>query len=121
MNLLRQIALLFTVCVAGELISVLSGRLLPGNVLGMVLLLVLLLTSRLRPEAVENTADFFLKNMAFFFLPSTLGILRIYEQIQSELVKLAVICLVTTLLTAASVGWTVVLVRRLQQKGAKKS
>ena len=58
MNLLRQIALLFTVCVAGELISVLSGRLLPGNVLGMVLLLVLLLTSRLRPEAVENTADF---------------------------------------------------------------
>lgn len=119
MSLLRQIALLFALCTAGELLSVLTSGALPGNVLGMALLLVLLLTNLVRPSAIETAADFFLNNMAVFFLPSTLGILRVYRQIQSELAKLILICVVTTFLTAACAGWTVMLVRRLQKKGAK--
>lgn len=120
MNLLRQIALLFALCVVGELLSALTGGLLPGNVLGMALLLCLLLARCLRPAAIENAADFFLNNMAVFFLPATLGILRVYDQIASELVKLIVICVVTTFLTAAAAGWTVALVRRLQRKETRK-
>lgn len=120
MNLLRQAALLFALCVAGELLSALTGGALPGNVLGMVLLLLLLLTGLLRPNAVEQISDFLLNNMAIFFLPSTLGILRIYRQIESELVKLTLICVATTFLTAASAGWTVALVRKMQRKKAPK-
>lgn len=116
MNLLRQIAILFTICIAGNALSALSGGALPGNVLGMVLLLILLVTQWLKLSAVESTADFFLNNMAFFFIPSTLGILRVYADIQSELAKLVIVCVATTFLTAASAGYTVVLVRRLQNR-----
>lgn len=120
MKLLRQIALLFALCVAGELLSALTGGALPGNVLGMALLLILLLSECLKPKAVENAADFFLGNMAVFFLPATLGILRVYRQLENDLIKLVLICAVTTFLTAASAGWTVMLVRRLQQRGGRK-
>lgn len=114
MNLLRQIAVLLAICVAGNALAALTGGLLPGNVIGLVLLLVLLLTRRLRLEAVESTADFLLNNMALLFLPATVGILKVYGNIRSEIGKLVLICAVTTVLTALSAGGAVLLVRRIQ-------
>ena len=119
MKILRQITLLFAICVAGDCFSALIGGALPGTVLGMAFLLALLLTRRLKPAAVETVADFFLGNMSVLFIPATLGILRVYPQIQGELFKLALICFVTTFLTAACTGWTVLLAQKIQRKEGK--
>lgn len=89
---------------------------LPGNVLGMALLFVLLLIGVLRPSHVENVADFFLENMAFFFLPACLSILDVFPAIKAKLLPILFVILATTLITAAATAVTVHLVLRVQSK-----
>lgn len=120
MKILRQITLLFAICAAGDFLSAFIGEALPGNVLGMALLLLLLLTRIVKPDAVETAADFFLGNMSVLFIPAALGILRVYPQIRNELLKLALICFVTTFLTAACTGWAVMLAQKMQRKGVRE-
>ena len=110
MKHLKQLALLLACCVGGNLISALLHGALPGNVLGLTLLLVLLICH------VEDTADFLLQNMAFFFLPACLGILDIFADIKGEILAILAVCLLTTLCTAAATALTVHIVLKLQHR-----
>lgn len=126
MKYLRQLATLFAFCVAGDALSVLTAGKLPGNVLGMSLLFALLALGLVKLSHVENAADFFLQNMAFFFLPACLGILDVFPQIRGVLLPILAVILLTTLLTAGAAAGTVHLVLRLQaraetRKGAAQS
>ncbi len=85
MNYLRELGIILALCAAGDVLSALIGGALPGNVLGMILLLVLLLTRALKTRHIEHAADFFLKNMAIFFLPVSLGILELYTDLHGQL------------------------------------
>nr|WP_297173665.1 CidA/LrgA family protein [uncultured Agathobaculum sp.] len=116
MNYLKQLAVLLACCVAGDALSILLRGALPGNVLGLALLLVLLAWGKVRPRHIEGTADFLLQNMAFFFLPACLGVLEIFEQIRSEALAILAVCVLTTLCTAAATALTVHLVCRLRSR-----
>ena len=120
MKYLRQLGILFALCTAGELLAYAVGGRLPGNILGMMLRFVLLCTGLLKLSHVEETADFFLKNMAFFFLPACLGILELFEQLRPVLGRLLLVCLITTFLTALAAAGTVKLVLALQRRHADK-
>ena len=113
---LKQLALLLACCVGGNLISALLHGALPGNVLGLTLLLVLLICRAVKLHHVEDTADFLLQNMAFFFLPACLGILDIFADIKGEILAILAVCLLTTLCTAAATALTVHIVLKLQHR-----
>ncbi|MGE4548679.1 MAG: CidA/LrgA family protein [Intestinibacillus sp.] len=117
MKYLRQLAILFALCVAGDLLSALCGNKLPGNVLGMSLLFLLLAFGVIRLNHVEDAADFFLKNMAFFFLPACLGILNVFPQIRTQLLPILAVIILTTLITSAVTAVTVHLVLKFQSRG----
>ena len=68
MKHMKQLGVLLACCVGGSLLSLLLRGLLPGNVLGLTLLLALLIFGAVRLHHVESVADFLLQNMAFFFL-----------------------------------------------------
>ncbi len=120
MKYLKQLATIFAFCVCGDLISALLGGIMPGNVIGMTLLFLCLLTGFLKMPQVESTADFFLSNMAFFFLPACLGILTVYPQIKQYLFPMLAIILLTTLLTAAATAYTVHFVLQWQASHKKE-
>ncbi len=120
MNDLRELGLLLGVCVLGDVLSALMGGALPGNVLGMAALLMLLCAHLLRPRHIERAADFFLKHMAVFFLPVSLGILELYVTLRGQLLAIVAICLITTFLTAFATAGTVHLVLRLQRRTAMR-
>ena len=116
MNYLRELGIILAICVLGEVISILIGGALPANVLGMILLLVLLATRLIKARQVEHAANFFLKNMAIFFLPVSLGILEIYNQLKSQLIAIIAVCFITTFLTALATAATVHFILVLQNK-----
>lgn len=120
MNYLKQLAILLACCVAGDALSILMHGALPGNVLGLALLLLLLVFGRIQPHQVEGTADFLLQNMAFFFLPACLGVLEIFEQIKGEILAILAVCVLTTLCNAAATALTVHLVCRLQRRAGRE-
>lgn len=91
----------------------LSGK-IPGNVIGMLLFFILLMLGFVKLHHIEEVSEFFLKNMAFFFIPACLGILDAYPQIKSQLFPILFICIVTTFITAAATALTVKLVLKIQ-------
>ncbi len=119
MNDLRELGVILALCAAGDVLSTLIGGALPGNVLGMMLLLVLLVTRVLKSRHIEHAADFFLKNMAIFFLPVSLGVLELYADLHSQLAAILAVCVLTTFITAFVTAGTVHLVLRLQKRSAK--
>ncbi len=121
MKYLKQLGVLLACCIAGDALSILLRGALPGNVLGMVLLLLLLVTGRVQTRHVEAAADFLLQNMAFFFLPACLGVLDIFSQIKSEIAAILAVCVLTTLCTAAATALTVHLVFRLQHRTGEEA
>lgn len=118
-NYLRELGIILAVCVLGEVISVLIGGVLPANILGMILLLILLASRLIKARQVEHAADFFLKNMAIFFLPVSLGILELYNQLKSQLVAIIAVCVITTFLTALATAATVHFILVLQNRDKK--
>jgi len=113
----KQLGLLLFCCVGGDTLSIVIGRRIPGNVLGMVLLLVLLLCGHIREAQVADTSDFLLQNMTLFFLPASLGLLDIVSDIRQEILAIAAVCVLTTLCTALATAGAVHLVYRLQKTG----
>lgn len=48
----------------------------PGNVLGMVILFVLLITGGVKLSWIENASSFLIKHLAFFFIPIAVGLMN---------------------------------------------
>lgn len=122
MNIIVQVGIFFLICLAGELISALLPIPIPGSIIAMLLLFLCLLFKVLKPKHIAAKSDFLLGNMAFFFIPAGVGILEQFPLLLQNLVPLAVICVVSTVLTFAAASGTVRLVLWLQnRKGGKSS
>lgn len=120
MKYLKQLAYIFLICIAGQIVSGLIGGVVPGNVLAMVILFLMLSFKVIRLESVAETADFMLANMAFLFVPATVSVFCDYQVFAGAIVKLLVVCLITTILTSLSAGLTVKYVLRLQKSRRDK-
>ena len=74
-KLLVQIGIVFGICLVGEGISRVLPFAFPASVISMILLFLLLLSGALKVEHIHEKGDFLLRNMAFFFIPSGVGLL----------------------------------------------
>lgn len=116
MKYLKQLAVIFLICVVGQLFSNLIGNVIPGNVLAMILLFILLLSKIIKLENIAETSDYLLTNMAFLFLPPTVSIFFQFHLFEGIMFRFIIFCLVATILTSLSAGFTVKLILKLQKK-----
>lgn len=107
MRILLQLTLIFGICFVGETLHQKAGIPIPGNILGMLLMLLLLCLKIIKPEHIKETTDFFLKHIAFFFLPPSIAIMAVGDDIMSQWPLLLIICIVLTVITLGATGWTV--------------
>jgi holin-like protein len=75
LSMIGQLAVLALLCRAGYVAADLLQLPLPGNLVGMVLLLMLLGAGVVRLTWVERTANLLLRHLAFFFVPIAVGIM----------------------------------------------
>ena len=109
MNALRGLAILLLLQAAGEGLSRAFALLLPGPVLGLVLLLVALQWPRLR-EPVAATAEFLLAHLSLLFVPVGVGVVMHLDLVSRHGARLLVVIVVSTWLGLAV---TALLLRRL--------
>jgi len=112
-SVLRQLGILFAVCLAGEGISRLLPFAFPASVVAMVLLLILLFCGVLKPNRMEPCGSFLLDHMALFFVPSCVSILKYWQVLLQNLWPIVIICLLTTPLVFFVTGHAVQLTVRL--------
>lgn len=121
MNIIFQGAIYFTVCQIGDAISRLLPFPFPGSVIAMIILFILLITKAVKEEKISSVSDFFLNNMAFFFIPPTVGIINYIDAIRNIWWQFILICCVTTVITFLATAYTVKGVMYLLSKGDKKN
>lgn len=107
MNIMGELALIFGICLVGEGVAALLPVAFPASVISMVLLIVLLLTGVVKDRHIQTASHFLVANMAFFFLPSFVGLLEHIELLKSQLVPLLLIVVLTTPVVYLITGWTV--------------
>lgn len=101
-----QLAVIFAICIAGEFLYRVVGIPIPGNILGMVILLILLCTKLIKPEQISGVSSFFLNHLALFFLPPSIAIMTVGDDILSKWPTLLILCIVLTLITLSVTGMT---------------
>ena len=95
---------------AGEFIGTLTGGLIPGSVIGMILLFAALCGKVVKPETVRPVARFLTDNMGLFFLPAGVGIVNAMDILSQSWQAVLTACAVSTVAVIVTVaahrsGW----------------
>ena len=120
MNIMGELALIFGVCLAGEGVAALLPVAFPASVISMVLLMAVLLAGVVKGRQIQTVSHFLVANMAFFFLPSFVGLLEHVELLKSRALPLVFIVVATTPVVYLATAWTVRLLMLRKQKGEGK-
>ena len=103
--MIRGFAILLLLQFIGTLLSTWMSLPIPGNVLGMVLLLVALLLGWVKVEWLEAATDLLLSNMALFFVPAGVGVMVYADLIGREWLPICVGMILSTFIVMAVTGW----------------
>lgn len=114
MKLLRQLCIIVAICFVGSLLSTVLKLPIPGNVLGLIILLICLCTGIVKLDKIDLISKFLLDHLAFFFLPAGVGLIASYGIIKNSWPILLVICFLSTIIIMTV---TSLVVRALQKKG----
>ena len=104
-KLILQLALIMLITFIGTEVQKLLHIPLAGSIVGLMLFF-LLLQFKIVPESWINVgADFLLKTMVFFFIPSVVGIMDVASNITMNYILFFIVIIIGTCLVALSTGY----------------
>ena len=120
MKILRESIIILSIYLIGEIISKSLSLSIPGNILGMLILLLLLCTKVIKVDQIESISNFFLDHLAFFFIPAGVGLLTSFNLIKDSLLSILIICVITTSLVLVVTGKVVELIINIKKNNLNK-
>ena len=96
----------------GNVLSRLTGNIVSGNIIGMVLLFASLCLHWVKAETVRPAARFLLAGMALFFVPFGVGLMTSCEVIAENWVAVVAAAAISTVLVIAVIGFVCQKMRR---------
>ncbi len=103
---------------AGNILAVVTGMPIPGNVAGMMLLMFFLVAEIISVDHVEPAAQLLIDNLAFLFVPAGVGIMSYFEVLAAEWLPLSLSILVSLLAVLIVTGKLAGLLRPEKSDGA---
>ncbi len=120
MKLFKQLTIVFLICMAGEVVATMLPFPFPAAVAALLIMLGLFISGVLKPESVQELAEYLLANMAFLFVPSGVAILDEYASIQGNVLQLLIVMVVSLVITFAVTAYTVTGVIHLMERRKKE-
>lgn len=120
MKLFKQLTIVFLICMAGEVMAAMLPFPFPAAVVALLIMLGLFISGVLKPESVQELAEYLLANMAFLFVPSGVAILDEYASIQGNVLQLLIVMVVSLVITFAVTAYTVTGVIHLMERRKKE-
>lgn len=119
MRYIKESAILFGITLAGELLNKALPLPVPSGVYGLFLLLLLLVSGRLKLEQVEHVGGFLLEIMPILFVPASVGLMESYGAMREILIPIVVISLVSTVVVMVVTGKTAELMMKKKEETRK--
>ena len=119
MKYIRQFLIILSVSCSGEVLNHLIPLPIPASIYGLVIMLGLLVSKKLRLEAVENVANFLVEIMPVLFIPAAVGLIVSWKQLESMLIPALLITVASTVLVILVTGKITDLL--ISKKGAGKN
>ena len=88
----------------GNGISILINGVIPGSVIGMVLLFLALITKIVKPETIKQPAGYLIKHMSLFFIPAGVGLMTAWDLIADHWTAILVSSVLSTIIVLTVVG-----------------
>ena len=106
MKILNQLAIILGVWVVGEYISSFRRKIvvIPGSIIGMILLFILLKYKVVKLENINEISNFFLDNMAIFFIPAGVSLIKSLDLISDNVFVLLIRIFVSTIIVMYVTG-----------------
>lgn len=112
MKYIKQLLIILVFSLAGQFLEKVIPIPVPAAIYGFVLLFLALWLGLLKPEHIDETANFLIKIMGIFFVAPAVNILAYYEVIAPALVPICIVVVSSTVVVFAVAGT----VTRLLQK-----
>ncbi|OHB28265.1 MAG: murein hydrolase regulator LrgA [Desulfuromonadaceae bacterium GWC2_58_13] len=110
--MVRGFAILLVLQFLGEIISTGLNLPIPGNVLGMGLLMLALGLKLVRTEWVEDAVELLLSHLALFFVPAGVGVMVYFDLLAAEWLPIMVSTVLSTFVVMAVTGWVAKLLEK---------
>lgn len=104
MKIISQYLIILICLIAGEFISRFFNIPIPGNVLGMIILLIALISGIVKLEKVEGAASTLIKNLPLFFVPAGVGIMAYFNIVSKYAAAIMIATFLSTLLVLLVTG-----------------
>lgn len=120
MQYISQIAIIFSISFAGEVLNRLLPLPIPGSIYGLVIMLICLMCGIVKLEKIKAVSEWFISLMPIMFVGPIVGLLDSFDSYKDYIIPLFVISIVTTFITMSVTGLTSQGLMRLQHKRGKK-
>lgn len=104
MKYIKQFLIIIGVSCIGELLNYLIPLPIPASIYGLVIMLGLLISKKLRLEAVKETADFLIEIMPVLFIPAAAGLIVSWKELEAMLIPTLIITVLSTFLVILVTG-----------------
>lgn len=104
MKYIHQFLIIMTVSFIGELLGLLLPLPIPASVYGLAIMLICLFTKIIKLEQIEDIADWLILIMPVLFVPSAVSLINVGEAIMKDLLVIAVVTLVSTIVVMTVTG-----------------
>ena len=96
-DLIKQGLVVYLLLQLGVFVSGLIKPLLiiPGSIIGMVLLFILLVTGMIKINQIDDLGSFMLKHMGLFFIPLGVGLLNTMDMLSTSWLPLLIILILS--------------------------
>ena len=116
MKYLRELLIIIGIYILGLIIAEAFNLIIPGNIVGMIILFILLLTKGIDIKAIESTANFFLSHLAFFFIPAGVSLMNSFGIIKENWIGILFVSIITTFIIFVVTGKTVEYIQKLKKR-----
>ena len=105
MKILNQLAIILGLWALGEYISsfIQSVVVIPGSIIGMILLFILK-SKVIKLESINEVSNFFLDNMAIFFIPAGVSLIKSLDLISDNVFVLLITMFISTIIVMYVTG-----------------
>lgn len=120
MKYIIQFTIIIAISLIGELLNIIIPLPIPASIYGMVILFTALTTGIIKLSAVKETGKFLIYIMPLMFLPPTVGLIGAWDTMQSFLVAIVVISLVSTIIVLAVSGYVTQWIIEFKERRSKR-